>query len=121
MRVLSNATLPIDLSTGIITAAKAKIEVPIDNLSPTDDADSKQKKKASKKSSESFIDKGLHFLSSLGGHDKKHLAPERKAIILHIHGGGFVAMSSGSHQNNTRVWANEIGIPVFSVDYRLSP
>jgi len=30
-------------------------------------------------------------------------------------------MSSGSHQNYTRIWANETGVPVFSIDYRLSP
>ncbi len=30
-------------------------------------------------------------------------------------------MSSGSHQNYTRIWAKETGVPVFSVDYRLSP
>ena len=30
-------------------------------------------------------------------------------------------MSSGSHQSYTRVWANETGVPVFSVDYRLAP
>ena len=42
-------------------------------------------------------------------------------MILHIHGGGFVAMSSGSHQSYTRLWANKLNIPVFSVDYRLSP
>ena len=42
-------------------------------------------------------------------------------VILHIHGGGFVAMSSNSHQNYTRIWANELNIPVFSIDYRLSP
>lgn len=43
------------------------------------------------------------------------------AVIIHVHGGGFVAMSSGSHQNYTRVWANELGVPIFSIDYRLAP
>ena len=43
------------------------------------------------------------------------------AIMIHIHGGGFIAMSSSSHQSYTRKWANEIGIPIFSIDYRLSP
>lgn len=46
----------------------------------------------------------------------------RKGVVmLHIHGGGFVAMSSASHQNYTRAWANVLDIPIFSVDYRLSP
>lgn len=43
------------------------------------------------------------------------------AILIHIHGGGFVAMSSSSHQTYTRKWANETGIPIFSIDYRLAP
>lgn len=30
-------------------------------------------------------------------------------------------MSSGSHQNYSRIWANDTGVPVFSIDYRLSP
>lgn len=44
----------------------------------------------------------------------------RKAII-HFHGGGFVCQDSASHQCYTRQWANEVNVPVFSVDYRLSP
>ena len=43
------------------------------------------------------------------------------SIIIHYHGGGFVAMSSKSHQHYTRQWANTTGFPVFSVDYRLAP
>lgn len=41
--------------------------------------------------------------------------------MVHIHGGGFVAMSSFSMQNHTRQWANALGIPIFSIDYRLTP
>ena len=55
---------------------------------------------------------------------KKEFYPQVKkvpAIILHFHGGGFIAMSSASHQNYTRKWAKATGCPVFSVDYRLSP
>jgi len=42
-------------------------------------------------------------------------------IIIHIHGGGFVAMSSFSHQSYTRQWANTVRKPIFSIDYRLAP
>lgn len=45
----------------------------------------------------------------------------RNCIIVHIHGGGFIAMSPSSHQNYTRKWSNQLGVPVFSIDYRLSP
>jgi hormone-sensitive lipase len=42
-------------------------------------------------------------------------------IIIHFHGGGFVALSSETSQSYTRKWANELKIPVFSVDYRKPP
>ena len=42
-------------------------------------------------------------------------------MIIHVHGGGFISMSSGSHQNYTRVWANATHVPIISVDYRLAP
>ena len=42
-------------------------------------------------------------------------------LVLHIHGGGFISMSSSSHQSYTRKWANALGLPVFSIDYRLAP
>ena len=44
-----------------------------------------------------------------------------RRLILHIHGGGFIAMSSNSHQNYTRRWARDTLTPVLSIDYRLSP
>lgn len=44
-----------------------------------------------------------------------------KAIILHIHGGGFISMSSFIHQTYTRKWANELGVPIVSVDYGKAP
>ena len=44
-----------------------------------------------------------------------------KKLILHIHGGAFIGMSSKCHQNYTRQWAAEVDIPILSVDYRLSP
>jgi hormone-sensitive lipase len=45
----------------------------------------------------------------------------RNSIIIHIHGGGFVAMSPSSHEGYTRKWSKILEIPVFSIDYRLSP
>lgn len=40
-------------------------------------------------------------------------------IILHMHGGGFLALSSRSMQVYTRRWARDLKVPVFSVDYRM--
>ena len=41
-------------------------------------------------------------------------------LIIYIHGGGFVAMSPSSHENNTRKQAKNLEVPLFSIDYRLS-
>lgn len=54
-----------------------------------------------------------------GSHFKSRITAE--VLVIHIHGGGFVAMSSGSHQNYTRVWANDLKLPIFSIDYKLAP
>ena len=51
----------------------------------------------------------------------KVLKTTGKTIILHVHGGGFVSASPSSHQNYTVKWANSLQVPVFSIDYRLSP
>jgi hormone-sensitive lipase len=42
-------------------------------------------------------------------------------IIMHVHGGGFISQTSFFHQLYTRNWANNIGVPIYSVDYRLAP
>jgi hormone-sensitive lipase len=42
-------------------------------------------------------------------------------LIIHIHGGGFVSMSSSSHQSYTRQWAKKLQAPIISIDYRLAP
>ena len=41
-------------------------------------------------------------------------------VIIHVHGGGFVAQSSSSHQLYLNLWANEFKVPIFSIDYRLA-
>ena len=52
---------------------------------------------------------------------KKKGSTKYEKVILHFHGGGFIVQDSGAHQNYTRKWAIDLGIPVFSVDYRLAP
>lgn len=44
-----------------------------------------------------------------------------KNIIIHLHGGGFMAMSTSYHEVYLRSWANKLKHPVFSIDYRLAP
>lgn len=47
--------------------------------------------------------------------------PKSDGLIFHIHGGGFVAHTSKSHEIYLRSWAKELGVPILSVDYSLSP
>ena len=60
------------------------------------------------------LNKGLKWL------ERKH-TKHLETVMIHIHGGGFVAMSSSSHQNYLIPWANQLKIPIFSIDYRLAP
>ncbi|GBG29044.1 Hormone-sensitive lipase, partial [Hondaea fermentalgiana] len=48
-------------------------------------------------------------------------AVPQRALVLHFHGGGFVSMSAAAHENYTRRWTKQCGVPVISVDYSLSP
>lgn len=58
--------------------------------------------------------KNPHILTpSLKSHMKK--------IIIHIHGGGFITMSSGSHQSYLRKFVRENDVLLFSIDYPLAP
>lgn len=39
----------------------------------------------------------------------------KQTIILHIHGGGFISMSSYMHQFYTRRWAKKMNVPILSI------
>lgn len=45
----------------------------------------------------------------------------RNCVIIHIHGGGFVSMSSTSHENYLRKFCISLKCPIISIDYGLSP
>lgn len=47
--------------------------------------------------------------------------PTADAVLLHCHGGGFIAQSSASHEAYLREWAKELGVPIISIDYSLAP
>ena len=42
-------------------------------------------------------------------------------VIVHIHGGGFLSMSSKTHTVHTKSMVAQTGVPIFSIDYRLAP
>ncbi|XP_054154037.1 hormone-sensitive lipase-like [Oppia nitens] len=48
--------------------------------------------------------------------------PSGDALVLHIHGGGFVSQTPDSHEVYLRQWAVQLApVPILSVDYTLSP
>ncbi len=63
----------------------------------------------------------------LKGIFKKHVKVSEKIqshfkkVVIHIHGGGYIAMSSSSHQSYLRKFAKQTGAAVFSIDYPLAP
>lgn len=47
--------------------------------------------------------------------------PKSPYLLFHVHGGGFIAHSSKSHEIYLRPWCKELKIPIVSVDYSLAP
>ncbi|XP_006871572.1 PREDICTED: hormone-sensitive lipase [Chrysochloris asiatica] len=52
---------------------------------------------------------------------RPHQAPRSRSLVVHIHGGGFVAQTSKSHEPYLKSWAQELGAPILSIDYSLAP
>ncbi|CAI9580407.1 unnamed protein product [Staurois parvus] len=58
---------------------------------------------------------------SLDLHLRSRSAPLSPDLIIHFHGGGFVAQTSKSHEPYLKIWAQELEAPILSVDYSLAP
>uniref|UniRef100_A0A4W4H3T4 Hormone-sensitive lipase n=1 Tax=Electrophorus electricus TaxID=8005 RepID=A0A4W4H3T4_ELEEL len=56
---------------------------------------------------------------SLGLKAKK--CPPSPWLVVHYHGGGFVAQTSRSHEPYLKSWSQDLGAPLLSVDYSLAP
>lgn len=55
------------------------------------------------------------------GSVKGALADQSDWLLVHCHGGGFVAQSSRSHESYLRTWTTELDVPIVSIDYSLAP
>jgi len=44
-----------------------------------------------------------------------------KYLIFHVHGGGFAAQTSKSHEIYLREWAVKMDVPILSINYSLTP
>ncbi|KAI2653008.1 Hormone-sensitive lipase [Labeo rohita] len=58
---------------------------------------------------------------SLPGGFSRHTAPLSPCLLIHFHGGGFVAQTSKSHENYLKSWSKDMNVPILSVDYSLAP
>uniref|UniRef100_A0A4W5QF17 Lipase E, hormone sensitive type n=1 Tax=Hucho hucho TaxID=62062 RepID=A0A4W5QF17_9TELE len=56
---------------------------------------------------------------SLGMKTKQ--SPPSRWLLVHYHGGGFVAQTSKSHEPYLKSWSQDLGVPILSVDYSLAP
>lgn len=56
-----------------------------------------------------------------GGGTTRNLDEMSRTLIVHCHGGGFVAQSSNSHLVYLKSWAKSAGAPIVSIDYSLAP
>ena len=54
-----------------------------------------------------------------GGGGGNGVAGLASTLVIHFHGGGFVAQSSASHESYLRRWAKYLHTPILSVDYTL--
>lgn len=60
--------------------------------------------------------------TSIGKKSGGEFAVEQDTLLIHIHGGGFIATTTQSHQSYARVWANNLpNAVIFSIDYRMAP
>lgn len=104
VRILADRELPYDFKEGLIRPVK-----------PHSSENSKYS------AAEILMKPAPNFLCGLGWVSKKKKVECVDEIVIHIHGGGFMAMSSKIHQIYTRKWARDCNVPVFSIDYRLAP
>lgn len=58
---------------------------------------------------------------SLPGGFSRQTAPLSPILLIHFHGGGFVAQTSKSHESYLKSWSKDLNVPILSVDYSLAP
>ncbi|XP_072531875.1 lipase, hormone-sensitive a [Salminus brasiliensis] len=56
---------------------------------------------------------------SVGFRNQK--SPPSPWLLIHFHGGGFVAQTSKSHESYLKTWSRDLNVPILSVDYSLAP
>ncbi|KAL1921874.1 uncharacterized protein VTP21DRAFT_10516 [Calcarisporiella thermophila] len=54
-------------------------------------------------------------------HPPESRLQEKEEILLHIPGGGFVAMPPKCHSDYLSIWAKQLGVPIVSINYGKAP
>jgi len=123
LEVHKDSTMKVEGKSGDVELSPLT-EIVIDKKNPkgkrTEKLDTEESMKARDADGCGFFSV-FNGLGCLARPDFQRGEPTYKELIIHIHGGGFVSMSSTSHQSYTRQWANILKKPVFSIDYRLAP
>ncbi|KAI5630188.1 hormone-sensitive lipase [Silurus asotus] len=52
---------------------------------------------------------------------RSQIGPLSPWLLIHFHGGGFVAQTSRSHESYLKSWSKDLNVPILSVDYSLAP
>eukprot|EP01118_Nematostelium_gracile_P017756 TRINITY_DN7690_c0_g2_i1.p1 TRINITY_DN7690_c0_g2~~TRINITY_DN7690_c0_g2_i1.p1 ORF type:complete len:308 (-),score=50.78 TRINITY_DN7690_c0_g2_i1:8-901(-) len=79
----------------------------------------KHHEKTTEKSPMKPDDERVSRIGSIWG--KKEDGVISDSLIIHFHGGGFVAQTASSHILHLREWTKDTNAPILSVDYRLAP
>lgn len=53
--------------------------------------------------------------------NKKNNLENNDTLLIHIHGGAYIAGSTFTQENYLREWSKKLGIPFLGIDYGLSP
>ncbi|KAG5674631.1 hypothetical protein PVAND_004585 [Polypedilum vanderplanki] len=57
----------------------------------------------------------------LGKKSSSKSLPRSRNLLFHVHGGGWAAQTSKSHEVYLRQWASYLDCPILSIDYQLAP
>ncbi|XP_056141669.1 hormone-sensitive lipase [Lampris incognitus] len=123
-RALSVPPVPFDLPLAVNPKASVTIAPPSAHLGPAPvqlrliSYDLREGQDSEALLSLSRYEGGAISLS-LGLKTKR--VPPSPCLLVHLHGGGFVAQTSKSHEPYLKSWSQDLGVPILSVDYSLAP
>lgn len=69
----------------------------------------------------SSVREGMQSILPSSLNNSSNVLPPSHGLILHFHGGGFIAQTAESHEVYLRDWAKMVNVPILSVDYALAP